>query len=350
MKQSALADTTSFNAVISTLDQLKHAPIQLRDQARMATQFLDAQFSIARQISATSAPGTDPPAVRLRPQRQGEELPWSTLAASFSVPAGFEIEYPDELVRAWSDEAERALAAGDEPRLFPAPSADHVPRELRSTMQCAAYFAKVAKAPIPTCGPVSLVVYPALPTPPSPSAILFPPSSVYDHQRRLATSTEHDFLTLSSGERVSTVLDVFFADQQLEIERVARSEVAAARDWFRATAAQAGKNKMVATSTTKKAAAQPSLSASAGGKGRSGAGSHPSPATPSASAPHAPAKAPSAEADKEKNKRSGRPRGRGGANKGESRAAEVEKAGHPASKASNSSNKSRPTGGTLFVP
>ena len=214
------------------------APNPLHDLAREATRFLDGQFQIARQIAATAPPGTDPPAIRLRPQREGEELSWADTQASFSVPEGLEIDYPVELVEAFAARAEKALANEEEPELLPGAEADRIPKELRPTLQCALYFhlnglatdapSSTSKVPL---GSASLVVYSALPTPHSPSAILFPP-----------TATATDFLALSSGDNIATLIRTFFVSQAVELYRVSSAEANAARDWFRAQAraAQAG--------------------------------------------------------------------------------------------------------------
>lgn len=232
--------------VISTLDRLKLAPNPLHDLARDATRFLDAQFQIARQIAAAAPPAADPPSIRLRPQRAGEELAWSEAQARFAVPEGLEVEHPVEMVEVFAGRAEKALENGEEPELLPAAEAERIPKELRAALQCVLHFHLVGSAAPTsspttksTLGPVTLVVYPALPTPPTPSSILFPPSPS-------ATTPTPDFLALSSGDHLATLIDTFFAPQRVEVHRVSGAEAGAARDWFRAQAraAQAGQGKV----------------------------------------------------------------------------------------------------------
>ena len=145
------------------------------------------------------------------------------------------------MVEVFAGRAEKALANGEEPELQPGAEADRIPKELRPTLQCALHFhfngsASASSGSITKTLPglSSLVVYPALPTPPTPSAILFPP-----------TATAPDFLALSSGDAIATLLDTFFPSSHAELYRVSSAEVDAARDWFRAQAraAMAGRDK-----------------------------------------------------------------------------------------------------------
>lgn len=204
----------------STLDILKKAPNPLHDQARDATRFLEQQLSIAQQIS-TSFGGLDADSrIRLRAQAADEELSWTEVEKAFTVPSGFVVERPPKVVTTETDDASED---GEEPFV---PSANDIPRSLRSALQCAFYFQLHA----PDHDTASLVLFSnSIPvTTPYDLAIEDPPASTDSARAPL------DFLALSSGDALEYWVNTFFPDMSTYV--VPAAVVTSTREWLKAQA------------------------------------------------------------------------------------------------------------------
>ncbi|GAA5832160.1 hypothetical protein JCM11251_004262 [Rhodosporidiobolus azoricus] len=255
-------------SALSTLDLLKKASPPLADASRLATLFLETQFNIARQLSAAFPPAEADARIRLRPQKEGEEMPWVEVEKKWNVPEGWEVELP-EGVELPPPEVEE----GEEPPPLPLPTANDIPRHLRSTLQCALHFQQKAVAasssapsaakPSPSAGPVTLVYNSLLPTsPPLHHSLL---KLVHAHQSRTSLTSSPrkqrdsapppDYLALSSGHALTYYLSTFFsypsspifpsAAEEGVVRLVTSSEVVAAQAWLKgqAQAMQAAKER-----------------------------------------------------------------------------------------------------------
>ncbi|GAA5859645.1 hypothetical protein JCM1840_006388 [Sporobolomyces johnsonii] len=235
-------------SALSTLDVLKRAPPPLHDLARDATRFLETQLNIARQIQAAWSGAEADARIRLRAQASHEEMSWSEVEKLFTVPEGYVVEMPKA-----DDGTPLSLPLveeGEEPAPPPPPTANDIPRHLRSTLQCLLYFhARSQARPSPTKSdapptPSTVLYNSLLPTPPPiPSSLLSlvpTPSSTSTSTRpkpfldASAAAPPPDFLALSSGDALTYYLSTFFP--AVPHYAIPSSEVLAATQWLKSQA------------------------------------------------------------------------------------------------------------------
>ncbi|BGP28909.1 hypothetical protein JCM10296v2_000645 [Rhodotorula toruloides] len=231
-------------SALSTLDLLKKASNPLHDLARDATRFLEGQLDIARQIQAAFSPVDADARTRLRAQRQTEEMPWSEVEKLFRIPEGWVVELPEGV------EVPPPAEGGEEPEPLPLPTANDIPRQLRSTIQCILHFHSSALTTSPSdSSPVGVVYNSLLDTPPplaEPVSCLVAhytasptdTSGAHSSPRRKARepATPPDFLALSSGDALSYYLSTFFPSITNPIYAIPSTEVVAASSWLKAQA------------------------------------------------------------------------------------------------------------------
>ncbi|KAK4054860.1 hypothetical protein OIV83_000784 [Microbotryomycetes sp. JL201] len=231
---------------LSTLDILKKAPNPLHDLARDATKFLESQFNIARQIEATLGTKEANARVRLRAQSANEELGWKQVEHLFQIPEGFEIA---ALQHSQSQTTEVSAGEQDEPRI---PVAADIPRALRSTIQCALHFNFDGLTT-----PVVLYKNGAFTNPYAAVQAANADMAASTNERRGEGHRDHhqqqqekatDFDAIASGDALSFWLSTFLTrrsesdDEQysgVAVDVVSKSEVQAARAWFKEMAASA---------------------------------------------------------------------------------------------------------------
>ncbi|BGP21714.1 hypothetical protein Rt10032_c01g0417 [Rhodotorula toruloides] len=230
-------------SALSTLDLLKKAPNPLHDLARDATRFLEGQLDIARQIQAAFSPADADARTRLRAQRQTEETPWSEVEKLFKVPEGWVVELPEGV-------EVPPPAVGEEAESLPLPTANDIPRDLRSTTQCLLHFHLAARTSSPVdTAPVGVVYNSLLATPPPladplnrlvahSAAISVDPSDPSSSPRRKTREPAPlpDFLALSSGDALSYYLSTFFPSIINPLYVIPSTEVVAASSWLKAQA------------------------------------------------------------------------------------------------------------------
>ncbi|BGP04836.1 hypothetical protein JCM10049v2_000638 [Rhodotorula toruloides] len=230
-------------SALSTLDLLKKAPNPLHDLARDATRFLEGQLDIARQIQAAFSPADADARTRLRAQRQTEEVPWSEVEKLFRVPEGWVVELPEGIEFPPPVE-------GEDPEPLPLPTANDIPRHLRSTIQSMLHFHSSARTTSPSdTSPVGIVYNSLLDTPPplaeplsrlvahsatSANDITDPHSS--PRRRTREPAPPPDFLALSSGDALSYYLSTFFPSITNALYVIPSTEVVAASSWLKAQA------------------------------------------------------------------------------------------------------------------
>ncbi|GAA5908275.1 uncharacterized protein JCM6883_004334 [Sporobolomyces salmoneus] len=234
-------------SALATLDILKKAPAPLNDQSRDATRFLETQFNIAKQIQASSSASSTGPEgvngvdgrIRLRAQNSKEELSWREVEELFKVPEGWKTELPPNLVNDQVDASpkEKEEEEEEEEDELPLPTANDIPRSLRSTLQCVLYFLlqQTQNPPSSSSAKTKLVLFNShLPIPPPI------PSSLLVQQQRTAQSTTSsngiDYLALSSGDTLSYYLDTFFPSSSSAkgaVSIVTMEEVSEAREWIK---------------------------------------------------------------------------------------------------------------------
>ncbi|GAA5911835.1 hypothetical protein JCM8208_002453 [Rhodotorula glutinis] len=258
-------------SALSTLDLLKKAPNPLHDLARDATRFLETQLDISRQIHAAFSPRDADARTRVRPQAQGEELPWHDVERLFVVPDDWVVELPEgvELPPPYRRDGLPG-ADGDEvhePEPLPLPTANDIPIHLRSTLQCILYFyLRVPPAPSSSSSsstssaprPPAAVTYDSHLATPAPLAAslakLLASTSTSTSSSSTTTSSprkhrddkpQPDYLALSSGDALAYYLATFFPSlggggggggNASVLEPIPRDEVERARDWWRAQA------------------------------------------------------------------------------------------------------------------
>ena len=208
------------HAVFSTLDILKRAQDGLHDLAREATRFLETQLDIARQITSDATPDSrnPDPRIRLRAQAAKEELAWADVEKLFRVPEGY--------VALAALVPPLPLADGETPPEPASPTANDIPRTLRSTLQCALFFLS-----LPTAPEIAVHNLPStLPYTPTQ-----PPTHTTPHRSNGSQPAQQpDFAALSSGTALSYFLSTFFPAQP--VYAVSTSEIVAAREWAKALA------------------------------------------------------------------------------------------------------------------
>ncbi|GAA5923013.1 uncharacterized protein JCM15063_003499 [Sporobolomyces koalae] len=226
-------------AALSTLDILKKAPPPLNDQARDATRFIESQLDIARQIQAAWTGADADARIRVRAQRANEELPWNQVEKKFSIPHDYQTELP--LTEAGQPLELPPTEEGEEPYQLPLPTANDIPRNLRSSLQCVLYFDSLDnKKSVPT-DPTVAVYNSLLETPPPVPAELAAlvhaqrsSSSSTSSSRKPTQPTPIDFVALSSGDALQYYLSTFFPT--VSAYSISSSEVVAATEWFKAQA------------------------------------------------------------------------------------------------------------------
>lgn len=196
---------------ISVLDMLKKGPTQLQNQAREATKFLETQLAIAKQLGGEG----DDPRIRLRAQKKGEELSWEEVGKMFQGPAVVIDEVVDE----------------NEEFPPPPPSANDIPKWLRSTIQCALYFSTL-KTPSSIVSH-SLNLPPILPPPPQPQLLQSHNPSNSNRQDQQQPLT--DFFSISSGDTLSYYFSTYFSTSTPPYE-ITSSEILEAREWTKSLA------------------------------------------------------------------------------------------------------------------
>ncbi|GAA5949119.1 hypothetical protein JCM21900_004866 [Sporobolomyces salmonicolor] len=236
-------------SALSTLDVLKRSPPPLHDLARNATRFLETQLNIARQIQAAWSGAEADARIRLRAQASHEEMSWSEVEKLFAVPEGYIVEMPKA-----EDGTPLCLPvgeAGEEPAPPPPPTANDIPRHLRSTLQCLLYFharSQARPSPSKSDSPPtpSIVLYNSLiPTPPLiPASLLSLLHSTSIRNKSFLDSSAApppDYLALSSGDALAYYLSTFFP--AVPHYAIPSSEVLAATQWLtsQATAMAAAK-------------------------------------------------------------------------------------------------------------
>ncbi|KPV78449.1 uncharacterized protein RHOBADRAFT_40995 [Rhodotorula graminis WP1] len=256
-------------SALSTLDLLKKAPNPLHDLARDATRFLETQLDISRQIHAAFSARDADARTRVRPQAQGEELPWHEVERMFVVPDGWVVELPEGVDLPPPYRRDAAFGDDDEhePEPLPLPTANDIPVHLRSTLQCILHFylrvppapsstssSSSATAPAPrppaavtydsrlsTPAPLAAPLAKLLASTASPSSSTSHPTTSSPHKRRDNPKPEPDYLALSSGDALAFYLGTFFpslggAGAASVLEPIASDDVERARAWWRAQA------------------------------------------------------------------------------------------------------------------
>lgn len=227
----SLADVAPPPA-LSTLDELKRAPNPLHDLAAEATRFLESQFNIANQISATLptkplGKGEADPRIRLRAQAASEEWTWAEVEGRWKVPEDYV-----PLLEGGKEELDEE-GHPIPPRL---PSPNDVPRNLRSAIQCVLYFLAPKS---PTSNTTSLVVYNTSSTPYQPQPRISPPSLPSSNEPFRSNGTRPapppvDYLTRSSGDAIAYWCETFL---QVPVQVARKEAVVMAREWAKAQAA-----------------------------------------------------------------------------------------------------------------
>ncbi|GAA6022541.1 hypothetical protein JCM11491_005594 [Sporobolomyces phaffii] len=207
-------------AALATLDLLKRAPAPLRDHARDATRFLETQFDIARQIQSDAQ-------IRLRAQAPTEEVSWSDLERRFDSSSSS------------SSDPDSAEAL---------PTANDIPRALRSTLQCILYFDRLESSAASVAVYNSDLVTPP-PVPPA-TVVVPPPTSSSSATSSSLPPPEIDYLALSSGDAVSYYLATFFPRLSIAVAPVTPEDVVAATEWLRSLARSHQAAAAAAASTT----------------------------------------------------------------------------------------------------
>lgn len=242
-----LSTSRPFFAALSILDDLKRAPNPLHDLARDATRFLETQLNIARQIEASFGGIEADSRVRLRAQATKEELSWSEVEDLFTVPEGFIVEAPPVDEHTPVDEEGQPLPP-------PEPTANDIPKPLRSSLQCALHF----QNPASRFPHAPLLLFNALDS-------LTPLPYTVNAEAPLAPLRQHnapapppDYNALASGNALSFWIETFFPS--ILLDPIPTSQVVAAREWFKAQA------------QAKERGSTTSSSSERGGRGRGGGG------------------------------------------------------------------------------
>lgn len=215
-------------AALSILDILKRAPNPLHDLARDATRFLETQLNIARQIEASFGGIEADSRIRLRAQAANEELSWTEVEKLFTVPEGFVVEVPPVDPTASLDDEEDG-----EPLPPPQPTANDIPRSLRSSLQCALYFQQSLSKELPA----PLLLFNSLDAP-APSPYVLPPSSsepTPPPRAHNAPPPPPDFDSLSLGDTLTFWIETFFPS--VALASIPSSQIVAAKEWLKAQAA-----------------------------------------------------------------------------------------------------------------